>query len=246
MRIALITDIHEDYHSLKRAFRAIERSGYDIVVCLGDITGFSPLFYHHKPDANACVELLREKADVVIAGNHDLYTSGRLPTYHHKKNIPANWYDLSVADRIRLSRNKIWLYLDEIVPGMDPENLHYLFSLPEWHVLEYNQTRLLFSHFFQPDMAGIARWFPFNSLEIRDHFRFMKENGCTLSFVGHSHPPGPVTVNRLFWSHPQDETISIKKHHKAVICPAVVSGRHPGAVSLFDMDNQVLTPIMIH
>lgn len=238
--MALVTDIHEDIANLERAFKVIDDQKCDIVVCLGDITGYSPLFYLHQPDANACIDLLRQKADVVIAGNHDLFTCGRLPSYHHEKNVPENWYELSLEERIKVARNKIWLYLDEIVPELTPENNSFLKSINEWEILEEGNKKYLFTHFFRPDMSGMARWFPFHSLEIKEHFRFMKSLGCSLAFVGHKHPPAPIRINRLFWSKPDDETIRIKNYHKAIICPAITNGRFPGSFITFDTHNQVI------
>lgn len=245
MRIAIITDIHEDIASLEKMVGAITKYGHDILVCLGDITGYSPVFYSHQPDANACIDLLRQQADIVIAGNHDLYTIGRLPSYHEEKKLPQNWYSLSIAERIRMSKNRVWLYQDEIIPELSNENRDFLTGLKEWETLETNHRKYLFTHFFRPDMAGILRWFPFNSMEIGDHFRFMKKNACDLAFVGHSHPSGPVTINRLFWSHPNDETVKIRKHHKAIICPAVVGERYPGGCVVFDSEKMELTTLTI-
>lgn len=245
MKIAVITDIHEDFRNLEKAFRSIEKQGCDLVVCLGDVTGYSPLFYSHKPDANACIDILREKADITLTGNHDLFSSERLPSYHLLKNMPANWYKLTMEERLRISRNRIWLYMDEEPPVLSSENLLYLKGLKEWEVVETEKGRLLFSHFFQPDMAGVGRWFPFNSLEINQHFRFMRHNKCKLSFVGHSHPPGAVTVNRLFWSHANKNAITIRNHHKGVICPAIVGERFPGSYITFETQKNLLSTILI-
>jgi len=241
MLISILTDIHEDFRSLEKAMKVIDSLVCDVVVCLGDITGYSPAFYRHLPDANACIDMLRDKADVVIAGNHDLFTCGRLPSYHQEKNIPANWYDLNVEERISIARDKIWLYLDEVIPVLSPDNITFLKELNEWEVLEDHNRKYLFTHFFRPDMAGIGRWFPFNSLEIREHFRFMKNLHCDLSFVGHKHPPAPIRVNRLFWSDPYDETIRLGRHHKAVICPAIVGERYMSCFITFDTEKQTIT-----
>jgi predicted phosphodiesterase len=240
MLISIITDIHEDFRSLEKAMKIIDSLSCDLVVCLGDVTGYSPLFYRHQPDANACIDLLREKADVIIAGNHDLFTCGRLPSYHHEKNMPVNWYELSVVERIKIARDKIWLYLDEVIPDLSNENFSFLKELNEWEVVEDDNRKYLFTHFFQPDMAGIGRWFPFNSFEIREHFRFMSDLHCHIAFVGHKHPPAPIRVNRLFWSDPNEETMHLGKHHRAVICPAIVGERYISSFITFDTEKQTI------
>lgn len=245
MRLAIITDIHEDFVNLEKAFKAIDQIGCDGVICLGDVTGFSPVFYSHQPDANACLDLIRARADVVIAGNHDLFTTGRLPSYHVSKHIPENWYQLTIADRIRMSNNKIWLYLDEVVPELSQENYKFLQELKEWEILECNGYNYLFTHFFHPDRSGIGRWFPFNNLEIREHFRFMKEHSCRCSFVGHSHPQGLVAVNRWFWADPTGENFRIRKYHKAFICPAIAGERYQSSFTIFDTVNSVMQVVPI-
>ena len=64
MKYALISDIHSNLQALKAALKVIEVQGVDKIVCLGDIVG-----YNANP--SECVDLVREKADVVIQGNHD-------------------------------------------------------------------------------------------------------------------------------------------------------------------------------
>ena len=45
MRIAIISDIHEDFAMLEKALAILKSVGYDMLVCLGDITGFAPEYY---------------------------------------------------------------------------------------------------------------------------------------------------------------------------------------------------------
>jgi predicted phosphodiesterase len=245
MRIALITDIHEDFQMLEKSILKLESKGYDVLVCLGDITGYSPLFYSHAPDAEACIDLIKDKADVAVAGNHDLFTSQRLPSYHASKNMPEHWYELNFDQQQQLSRNKLWLYEDEVVPVVSASNMEFLKGLKEWAVLENGVEKYLFTHFFQPDISGIGRWFPSTNFEIRTHFQFMKDMGSKLAFVGHAHPPGPTLINRFSWSNRGYESVSIKEKHRAVICPSVTSDRTPGCCSIFDTDKKEIIPVLI-
>lgn len=245
MRIAIITDIHENFQMLEKSHAMLRKHGYDMLVCLGDITGYSPLFYSHTPDANACADLLREHAHIVIAGNHDLHTAARLPSYHIEKNIPAHWYEMSLMERLKHSREKLWLYEEEIVPELSTANQNFLAGLREWAVYENEGERYLFTHFFRPDISGISRWFPVTSMEIYAHFRFMKEHGCQLAFTGHAHPPGPTLISWLKWSNLGYCQVKLRERHKAVICPAVVGERHPGCCLVFDTTSQTLTPLLV-
>lgn len=62
MRVALIADIHANQPALEAVLADLPP--VDSIVCLGDIVGYNPM-------PTACVELVREHADVVIQGNHD-------------------------------------------------------------------------------------------------------------------------------------------------------------------------------
>lgn len=64
MRLALISDVHANATALRAVLDELESLDVDRVVCAGDVVGYGP-------DPAACVELVRESADVVVAGNHD-------------------------------------------------------------------------------------------------------------------------------------------------------------------------------
>ena len=247
MRIAIISDIHEDFQMLEKAMRTIKSLGYDMLVCLGDITGFAPEYYNHKPNANACIDLLREYSDITLAGNHDLFSSQRLPTYHLEKNIPENWYELTLKDRFLLSNNSLWLYEEEIAPTLTPENELFLRTLDEWCTYDDSEKNILFSHFLQPDIAGIGRWFPYRVAELKPHFKFMAENSCRVAFVGHCHPNGVTLVSKIFWSSPNYSTVRIKNKSRIVLCPPIVeSDRKNSGFLVYDSSKSEITPYFLH
>jgi predicted phosphodiesterase len=64
VRLAIISDIHSNLEALERAFRAIEEADVDAVYCLGDVVGYNA-------DPAACVDLVRERCEAVVLGNHD-------------------------------------------------------------------------------------------------------------------------------------------------------------------------------
>src|SRR5215471_16857772 len=72
MRIAVISDIHANLQALTAVLSAIDEAGAEEVWCLGDLVG-----YGAKPDE--AVELVRGRASVCLAGNHDLGVLGTLP-----------------------------------------------------------------------------------------------------------------------------------------------------------------------
>ena len=64
MRYGLISDIHGNLEALQAVYLEIDRLDVDDVLCLGDVIGYGP-------DPEKCIELVRERASVILAGNHD-------------------------------------------------------------------------------------------------------------------------------------------------------------------------------
>jgi len=242
MRIAIVSDIHEDIEMLEKAFQTIQKAGYDLLVCLGDITGYAKEFYQHWPNANACIELIRENADLVIAGNHDLFLAGKLPSYYQKFQVPENWYKLSLEERRVFSDNGLWLYEEELIPQLTAPNLQFLSALPEFEILRQDGTGLIFSHFVLPDLCGITNWFPQNTLELRNHFRFMAQTNVSYSFVGHTHPWSASVAGRLVWN---DDffpgRLLLKKSPQIVFCPPITGNKKKSGFIVYDSKSKEIS-----
>jgi diadenosine tetraphosphatase ApaH/serine/threonine PP2A family protein phosphatase len=71
MRAAVVSDIHSNLHALEAVLAAIEAEAPDELWCLGDLVGYGP-----RP--NECCAAVAERADVCLAGNHDLVVLGTL------------------------------------------------------------------------------------------------------------------------------------------------------------------------
>jgi diadenosine tetraphosphatase ApaH/serine/threonine PP2A family protein phosphatase len=71
MRVAVISDVHGNLHALEAGLGEIARERPDALWCLGDLVGYGP-----RP--NECCELVRERADLCLVGNHDLGVLGEL------------------------------------------------------------------------------------------------------------------------------------------------------------------------
>ena len=86
MRIAVISDIHGNRPALEAVLAEVDDAGVDRIWCLGDIVG-----YGAEPDA--CCERTRERADVCLAGNHDLGVRGDLPLDEFSRGaaVAAEW-----------------------------------------------------------------------------------------------------------------------------------------------------------
>jgi predicted phosphodiesterase len=71
MRVAVISDVHANYHALEAVLEEIDAARVDAVWCLGDTVGYGP-----RP--NDCCETVEGRADLCLVGNHDLVVLGEL------------------------------------------------------------------------------------------------------------------------------------------------------------------------
>jgi predicted phosphodiesterase len=71
MRVAVISDVHGNYHALEAVLQEIDAERVDAVWCLGDTVGYGPL-------PNECCGAVQDRADVCLVGNHDLVVLGEL------------------------------------------------------------------------------------------------------------------------------------------------------------------------
>ena len=86
MRIAVISDIHSNLVALNVIMDAIDALAPDAIWCLGDVVGYGP-----APEA--CVRIVRERADICLTGNHDRAVVGllSLEDFHPDAAAAARW-----------------------------------------------------------------------------------------------------------------------------------------------------------
>jgi diadenosine tetraphosphatase ApaH/serine/threonine PP2A family protein phosphatase len=70
-RVAVISDVHANWHALEAVLEAIDAESPDELWCLGDVVGYGP-----RP--NPCCEAVRARTAVCLAGNHDLGVLGEV------------------------------------------------------------------------------------------------------------------------------------------------------------------------
>jgi diadenosine tetraphosphatase ApaH/serine/threonine PP2A family protein phosphatase len=70
-RVAVISDVHANWHALEAVLAAIDEEQPDELWCLGDLVGYGP-----RP--NPCCTTVKERAAICLAGNHDLGVLGQL------------------------------------------------------------------------------------------------------------------------------------------------------------------------
>lgn len=71
MTVAIFSDVHANIDALRAVLEDVAKSRATAIACLGDSVGYGA-------EPRACLDLLFESCDVLLAGNHDLAATGRL------------------------------------------------------------------------------------------------------------------------------------------------------------------------
>jgi predicted phosphodiesterase len=86
VRIAVVSDVHSNLAALEAVLAAIDEAPPDELWCLGDVVGYGP-----RP--NECCAIVEARADVCLAGNHDLAVADRLELdeFSGDAGVAARW-----------------------------------------------------------------------------------------------------------------------------------------------------------
>src|SRR5579875_3259351 len=90
MRYAIFTDVHANLEALEAVLAKIDEIAQeepiDQIWFLGDLVGYGP-------NPNECIETLRARTGVIIAGNHDWAAVGKinLDDFSEAARISAEW-----------------------------------------------------------------------------------------------------------------------------------------------------------
>lgn len=92
----MISDIHSNLAALEAVLGAIDARPPDAIWCLGDIVGYAA-----RP--NECCSLVRERASLCLAGNHDLAVRGTidLSEFSGDAGVAATWTRRVLDDEAR-------------------------------------------------------------------------------------------------------------------------------------------------
>ena len=125
MRVAVISDIHANLHALEAVLAAIERERIDAVWCLGDVVGYGP-------QPSRCCELIAARADVSLAGNHDLGALGLvdLDEFSPEAAFAARWTAEALDAEARS-------YLETLRPSAETEQAMLCHGSPRDPIWEY-------------------------------------------------------------------------------------------------------------
>ena len=96
MRVAVISDVHANEQALDAVLQEIDAWRPQEVWCLGDVVGYGPA-------PNRCCEVVSERANICLVGNHDLVALGTLDVgdFNEEAAAAALWTRGELDDRSR-------------------------------------------------------------------------------------------------------------------------------------------------
>src|SRR5260221_12627713 len=106
MSYAVFTDIHGNLEALEAVLAKIDELAkekpIDQIWFLGDLVGYGP-------NPNECITKLRERTDVIIAGNHDWAAVGKidLEDFSAAARISAEWTAEQLTEKHRIFLAKL-------------------------------------------------------------------------------------------------------------------------------------------
>lgn len=138
VRIAVISDVHANLYALEAVLREIDREPPDAVWCLGDTVGYGP-----RP--NECCDLVRERADPVLIGNHDLVALGSeevaLAEFNPEAAEASLWTAKQLSEQSRA-------FLEALEPTAARDGVELFHGSPRDPVWEYVLTELVAAESF--------------------------------------------------------------------------------------------------
>ena len=141
MRYAIFTDIHANLEALEVVLAKIDEIAQekpiDQIWFLGDLVGYGP-------NPNECIARLRERTDVIIAGNHDWAAVGKidLEDFSTAARISAEW----TAEQLKEEHRTFLVNLPE---RLDIDECTLVHGSPYGPLWEYLTSEVLAERSFQ-------------------------------------------------------------------------------------------------
>src|SRR3954454_17230630 len=125
MRIAVISDVHGNLHALEAVLASLEDDGTDALWCLGDLVGYGP-------HPNRCTTAIAARADLCLAGNHDLAALGKVAIEEFSPDAAtsAEWTRGVLTDETRS-------FLETLAPQGTREGVELFHGSPRDPIWDY-------------------------------------------------------------------------------------------------------------
>lgn len=177
--IALISDIHANAEALRTVLADIERRGVKRIWNLGDIIGYGP-------EPLACVDLVAEKCEWSLIGNHDFAVLYEPTNFNPSAEQAAFWTRAQFdAEKDAAARARRYDFLGRLrvrVVDKTPES-----SIPILAV--HGSPRRPINEYVFPD----------DVISAVDKMRQVFDRVERLAIVGHTHVPGVFTDEPDFY-----------------------------------------------
>ncbi len=157
MRVLILSDIHANLVALETVLSAASGE-YDAIWCLGDVVGYGP-----RP--NECAQIVAEKAELCVMGNHDWAVLGR-------PGIDVNDFNPHARQAVLWTREQL-----------SDKNRSYLDSLADEPLQPDIAPDVLVTHASPREPVWEYILTPGTALE---NFAVFDESIC---LVGHTHKP---------------------------------------------------------
>lgn len=177
MKRAIISDIHGNFEALSAVIAFIDTLRVDQIVCLGDIIGYGP-------DPIKCLDLVMEKCQLTILGNHDQAALFDPDGFNPVAMRAIFWTREQLEKEVGSQADARWDFLGELPRRHDEGKYLYVHGSPREPTNEY----VFPEHVYERNrMEALLKRF--------EHF-------C---FQGHTHIPGVFTESGSFIQPEQRE-----------------------------------------
>jgi predicted phosphodiesterase len=209
----VLGDIHGNLEALEAVLAALDARGVTRLACVGDIVGYNA-------DPDACVEKLRSRGAIAIAGNHDLIGTSQLG--------------------FERCSNKAMHSLKRTRRAISAESAQYLRALPPHIVLE---ERVLLIHGGVRDVQQYMT----QPKHLIENVGYLRQDfpGIRICFFGHTHEQRVFEVVGDVVRTVPPSLVDLSPHREYFINPGSVdaSRKHGAKVAeylVFDSDTLML------
>ena len=180
MRYAIISDIHGNREALDTVLAAIEQQGCDEIVCLGDVVGYGA-------EPGYCLDTVRERCKVVVAGNHDHAAVGK---------INIDYFNPHARQATEWTRDRL-----------TDEQRAYLNDLPLVH--DFDTFTVVHGSLDNPELFDYIQ-------TSYDAYLTMEQMTRPVCFIGHSHVPIAFLLRDVI-TYSMDPTVELEGIAKTIV-----------------------------
>lgn len=182
--VAIISDVHSNMFATEAVFRRIDELGIETVYCLGDVVGYGP-------DPEPCIDLVRERCEFTLKGNHDWGMTGDLRDFNPMAQESLMWHRRRLKPGLfSPGKKKRWNWLLDLPERVEREDALFVHASPRDPIKEYvlrsdgfldpEKMEDLFSRFEQRCFVGHTHWPGWHSEDFRFHQATEDHAECVL------------------------------------------------------------------